>query len=82
MTPQFDRHSKTKPNPEVISAVKAGNRIRCDERNVRGIGHAHMFGKDDFLGKDNKIIREWGKVIMGLGATLPNHIPVCRSEFS
>ena len=24
---------------------------------------------------------EWRKVIMGLGATLPNHIPACRSEF-
>ena len=25
-------------------------------------------------------MREWGKVIMGLEATLPNHIPACRSE--
>ena len=25
---------------------------------------------------------EWGMVIMGLGATLPNHIPACRSEFN
>ena len=24
---------------------------------------------------------EWGMLIMGLGATLPNHIPACRSEF-
>ena len=26
-------------------------------------------------------IKKWGKVIMGLRATLPNHIPACRSEF-
>ena len=53
MTSQLDRHSETDPKPEMLSAVKAGNRICCDERNVRGIGHAHMFRKDDFLGKDN-----------------------------
>ena len=40
-----------------------------------------MFIKDDFLGKDNEAIGDWGRVIMGLGATLLNHIPACRSEF-
>ena len=36
--------------------------------------------KMTFLGKDDKTIVKWGKVIMGLRATLPNHIPACRSE--
>ena len=27
-------------------------------------------------------IMQWGNVNMGLRATLPNHIPACRSEFS
>ena len=40
-----------------------------------------MFRKDNYLGKDNQNIREQGKVIMGLGATLPNNIHACRSEF-
>ena len=53
MTPQLERHSKMDPNPEMLSAVQAGNRIQHDERKVRAIGHAHMFRKDDFLGKDN-----------------------------
>ena len=35
-----------------------------------------MFRKDDSFGIGN-----WGRVIMGLGATLPNHIPAGRSEF-
>ena len=81
MTPRLDRHSQTDPTPEMLSGVKAGNRIQRDERNVRGIGHAHMFRKDNFLGRDNLTIREWGKVIMGLRGALPNHNPVCRSEF-
>ena len=33
------------------------------------------------LDRHSETIREWEKVIMGLGATLPNHIPACRSEF-
>ena len=45
-------------------------------------GHAHMFRKDNFLGKDNKPKSECGKLIMELEATLPNYIPGCRSEFS
>ena len=52
MAPQLDRHSKSDPNPEMLSAVYSENRIPCDKRNVRGIGHAHMFRKDDFLAKD------------------------------
>ena len=32
------------------------------------------------LGKYDKNIVKWGRVIMGLRATLPNHIPACRSE--
>ena len=44
---------KTDPKPEMLSAVLAGNRIRRGERNVHGIGHAHMFRKDDILGKDD-----------------------------
>ena len=40
-----------------------------------GMHIAHMFRKDNFLGKDNLTIREGGIVIMGLGAKLPNHIP-------
>ena len=81
MAPQLDRHSKSDPNPEMLSAVYSGNRIPHDKRNVHGIGHAHMFRNDNILGKDNKTNREWGKAIMGLGATLPNHIPACRSAF-
>ena len=37
--------------------------------------------KTTFLGKDDSSIVDWGRVIMGLRATLPNHIPACRSEF-
>ena len=48
MTPQLERHSKTDPKPEMLSAIEAGNRIRRDKKNVCGIGHAHMFRKDDF----------------------------------
>ena len=53
MTPQLDRHSETDPTPEMLSAISAGNRIRRDKRNVRSIGHAQIFRKEDFLGKDN-----------------------------
>ena len=53
MTPQLDRHSETDPKPEMLSTVYAGNKKWRDERNVRGTGHAHMFRKDDFVGKDN-----------------------------
>ena len=53
MTPQLDRRSETDLKPEMLSAVQAGNRVGRDERNVHGIGHAHMFRKDDLLGKDN-----------------------------
>ena len=53
MTPHLDRHITTDPIPEMISAVYTGNRIQRDERNVCGIEHAHMFGKDDFLEKDD-----------------------------
>ena len=38
--------------------------------------------KTTYLGKDDRIIVDWGRVIMGLRATLPNHIPACRSESS
>ena len=37
--------------------------------------------KTTFLGKNDSSIVDWGRVIMGLRATLPNHIPACRSEF-
>ena len=53
MTPQPDRHSETDQNPEMLSAIYPENRIRRDKRNVPGIGQAHMFKKDDILGKDN-----------------------------
>ena len=53
MTPQLDRHSETDPKPEMLSAIQAENRIRSDKINVRGIGHAHIIRKEDFLGKDN-----------------------------
>ena len=53
MTPHHDRHSKTNPEPERLSPVLARNRIPWDERNEPGIGHAYMFRKDDFVGKDN-----------------------------
>ena len=69
MTPHLDRYSNTAQKLEMLKWR--------DERNVRGIGQAHMFRKDNFLGKD----KEWGMVIMGLGAALPNHIHACRSEF-
>ena len=35
--------------PKTGNAILAGKRIPCDETNARGIGHAHMFRKDDFL---------------------------------
>ena len=41
------RPSTTNPKP----AVSTGKIIRRDDRNVRGIGHAHLFRKNDFLGK-------------------------------
>ena len=53
MTSQLDRHSETDLKPEMLSAVSARSRICHDERKVRGIGHAHIFRRDDFLGKDN-----------------------------
>ena len=37
--------------------------------------------KTTFLGKGDLAIVKLGKVIMGLRAPLPNHIPACRSEF-
>ena len=52
MTPHPDRHNKSE-KPEMLSAVLVRNRIQSDERNVHNIGHAHMFRKDNFLGKDN-----------------------------
>ena len=54
MTPQLDKHSKTDPKPEMLSAVKAENFIRRDKRNVRGIGYVHIFRKDYFSGKTTK----------------------------
>ena len=47
-------HHKIDTKLEMQSAVSAGNITGC-ERNVCSIGHAHahMFRKDDFLGKDN-----------------------------
>ena len=50
MTSQLDKHSKTDPKPEMLSAVEAGNIICRDKRNVRGIGHVHVFRK---VGQDN-----------------------------
>ena len=35
---------------------------------------------EDDLKNEDILITEWGKVIMGLGATLPSHIPAYRSE--
>ena len=52
MTLDLERHNKTDPKSEMLSAVLAGNRIQHDERNIRSIEHAHMFRKDDFLEKD------------------------------
>ena len=46
MTPHLDRHSATDPKQESLLAVKTRNRNQCDERNVCGIEHAHMFRKD------------------------------------
>ena len=48
MTLHLDRHNTTNPKPEMLSAVSSGNKIQRDERNVRGIEHAHTFRKDDF----------------------------------
>ena len=61
MTPQLDSHSTADHKPEILSAVKKGKRISRDGRNVRGIMHAHMFRKDDFLGKDDKTIVKEGE---------------------
>ena len=50
MTFHLDRHSKTDSKPEILLlAVCTGNRIQRDERNVHGIGHAHILRKDDCL---------------------------------
>ena len=48
MTLHLDRPNKTNPKPEMLSSVSGGNKIQRDERNVRGIEHAHTFRKDDF----------------------------------
>ena len=48
MTPHLDRYNTTDPKPEMLSAVSSRNRIQRDERNVRGIEHAHMFRKNNF----------------------------------
>ena len=48
MTPNLDRHITTDPKPDMLSAVSSRNRIQRDERDVRGIEHAHMFRKDNF----------------------------------
>ena len=38
--------------------------------------------KTSFLGKDDLTIVKWRKVNIRLRATLPNHIPACRSELT
>ena len=51
-----------------------------NEDGLNNITRKIVFRRDDILGKDNLSIREWGRVIMGLRATLPSNIPACRSE--
>ena len=54
MTLDLERHNKTDPKSEMLSAVLAGNRIQHDERNIRGFGHAHMIRKYDILDKETR----------------------------
>ena len=49
MAPHLDRHSKTDFKPEILSVISTGSRIWHNERNVCGIGHAHMLRKDDMV---------------------------------
>ena len=48
-TPHLDSYSTTDPKPEILSAVYTGNRISCEERNVRGITPVHLCRKDDIF---------------------------------
>ena len=56
-TPYLDSHSRTDPQPEILSAVLTGNRIPHDGRNVRGT----CAEKTTSLGKDDLTIVEWGE---------------------
>ena len=58
MTPHLDSHSTTDPKPEIVSAVKTGNRISRHGRNVRDIMHVHMGRKADILGKNDLTIKK------------------------
>ena len=49
-----DSHSTTDPTPIMP-------RIRRDGKNVRGITHAHMCRKDDFFGKYDQTLVQWGE---------------------
>ena len=48
-TTHLDSHSTTDHKPEILSAVKAGNRISHDGINVRGIMHVQVCRKDDIF---------------------------------
>ena len=84
----FDPPSKIKTTQKMnkasaIKKLETCNNVRCiicyvmkEMYAALGIGHAHIFRKDNFIEKD-----DGGRVIMGLGSTLPNHVPACRSEF-
>ena len=72
MTPHLDSHSTADPEPEIISAVLT--RVQHDKRNLRGIERAHIFREDDILVKDSYNIMRWGRVIMGLGATIEKKV--------
>ena len=43
-------------------------------------GHIHVFFSFSSCTLSIFHFHQWGMVFMGLGATLPNHIPACRSE--
>ena len=76
-TPHLDGHNTTDPKPEILSAVKTGNRISRDGRNIRGITHVHMQRKDDIFSQRRLNHSEMGEGDYGT----PNHIPACGSEF-
>ena len=52
MTPHLGRHSTIDLKPKCH---------QVSERRLRSIEHAHVFRKDNFLGKN---IMEWGRVVV------------------
>ena len=80
MTPQLDRHIKTDPNRKCYELSKPDIEFNVIKEMYGALGMHTCSEKMTSTTKRTKPIREWGKVIMGLGVPLPNHMPACRSE--